>query len=1375
MTVPLISRLRWMIAALFMCGVLLSVGAQGDPLTLPDEVPTLEPTPGALPEGEWRGFTDPSSDSLGLPVEQSGETRQWRGSRAPSAADDVTVSTRGQDPAGSDATEAFDFTGAFPWHRAGYTGGGSTPIRIALIDFGFGASETIPNARKPELTCLSSHPNVAFASGFGTPTAGDTGRGLDMAEVICDLVPDSVVTLYRVKTSARLYDAIAAADNNNNIIVIGTDFGASFSPGDGTFGRTDAKNVYTALADARNAGVVVIAAAGNANQSYKSFTYTGGTSNLSVTAKPGDTIDISWSDWDSSQAGGGTREDISASLTGAGFSAQAKPSRSGGLPAYQWTVPSCTTDGNGFCTSMTLGLTGLSGDASSVVVQVSVSGIGRALGNPSAGTLLSLSGTLSRPADSPDVITVGAVCADRDNNFPVMNYSGRGPIFASGGRAPTAPGGSYLTANVVKPDTASFAHVSVTNASVNDLRNCNEGFGGTQAATAHLAGMVALMRQNPVNSAFRGTNPQPNILTYLRTHAIDLPLTAPDGYDYQTGAGVAVLGRPSYDNDPQFGTIPLFGTPDNLPAGACTGSDASIDAGDILYVGPYNVGAAGMNGSISAPFTSLAQAARLQVHSSANKCVIVLPGETVTPFLFTGVDGVKVFAYNSITSGDFSSSEIFVNNVINGRIDPNFRVRRAGIVVEDMPNWYWSGFSFRGSVSFNTSLQPRPQAVALDNADHATFTDNVVTDFPELQAVTLIEVFNEAAPVTISYNSFIDITGSSLPGIVGVSDSGSDLQYVTIANNLFNAIENASGSWSFVTNPQAVSPSITVFFTPIVFTLDSYTLIQSNTFTNNTSETLIQFMTRQKDSPYQTGILGNVILNNTIRTYDALDNAGPLINGFFGKRIFILNNTIVNNKLLTSGNYALLFGRGDADPDDAINGIEWNGSLNSTQARWEIRNNLIYNNGSVPLVGDTDPKFEGSGCSSVLGDTNNSHDGAQRNWLYNLNNAMNAGQCSLSVSNLSHGNITINPYLTVDGVPVEGQTYIFGGDDPTSLLYYTLTGNEANLTADGVDEGDDAIITSLFPSFANGRDARNAGRRRDGDGNDSIVIDIGALELSGADLSFLLTTPANNAVLTTVSAGFTWEPAADAISYTFDIKRIEDNSPINLFTLNGLTPAADADGLTCSVGCLLTLTPAQQTLIDDTGGLFRWTVTANDAENSELAGNAPRNFTIPTGTPIPINNAGFETAGKTAKQAQGWKTNKKQGDDIRKCGAGFGGNGSNCSFQLRAKSGTAANAVKQKLTSGLGDGGDTLTLSAYVRRKGLVANTATIVAKITYAPKNTATLKIILPAGGSDTWEATPYSNSIVLSASPTAIMVSATIKGKKGTYWVDDISLLLE
>jgi len=55
-------------------------------------------------------------------------------------------------------------------------------------------------------------------------------------------------------------------------------------------------------------------------------------------------------------------------------------------------------------------------------------------------------------------------------------------------------------------------------------------------------------------------------------------------------------------------------------------------------------------------------------------------------------------------------------------------------------------------------------------------------------------------------------------------------------------------------------------------------------------------------------------------------------------------------------------------------------------------------------------------------------------------------------------------------------------------------------------------------------------------------------------------------------------------------------------------------------------------------------------------------------------------------------------------------------------------------------------------------------------------LKITLPAGGTDTWSATPLTVSTVLTGTPVKYTVSAAVKkAAKGTIWVDDIQVTLD
>src|SRR5690606_38439784 len=65
--------------------------------------------------------------------------------------------------------------------------------------------------------------------------------------------------------------------------------------------------------------------------------------------------------------------------------------------------------------------TGSFGDAPSVVFQVQISGEGLMNRSGITGaTVLNNAGTLARPADSPNVLAVGAVCARPAENYPLI-------------------------------------------------------------------------------------------------------------------------------------------------------------------------------------------------------------------------------------------------------------------------------------------------------------------------------------------------------------------------------------------------------------------------------------------------------------------------------------------------------------------------------------------------------------------------------------------------------------------------------------------------------------------------------------------------------------------------------------------------------------------------------------------------------------------------------------------------------------------------------------------------------------------------------------------------------------------------------------------
>jgi hypothetical protein len=125
--------------------------------------------------------------------------------------------------------------------------------------------------------------------------------------------------------------------------------------------------------------------------------------------------------------------------------------------------------------------------------------------------------SLSFPADSPNAMTVGAV--NVISPYALEPYSSRGPTFG--------PGGS-CSGGATKPDIAGYANVSTVSYGVGV-------FNGTSAATPHVAGAAALVKEAYPDSSVS------ELQTYLENNAIDLGTS---GKDNLYGAGRLYLGVP---------------------------------------------------------------------------------------------------------------------------------------------------------------------------------------------------------------------------------------------------------------------------------------------------------------------------------------------------------------------------------------------------------------------------------------------------------------------------------------------------------------------------------------------------------------------------------------------------------------------------------------------------------------------------------------------------------------------------------------------------------------------------------------------------------------------------------------------------------------
>jgi hypothetical protein len=435
--------------------------------------------------------------------------------------------------AGTVDTEGLGASNAPAWHSAGHTGSG---VRVAVIDLGFTNYTSLLGSDLP----ASVTPYDWTGSGMG-----GSSHGTACAEVVYDMAYGATMDLHKISTEVELGNAVtqAIADGAD---IISMSLGWTINgPGDGTGSLANIVN------NARSNGIFFAVAAGNeAEVSWSGPYVNSGTSNFHawdgaslwynfIVINPGTgycyvppagtsiSAGLHWDDWSAvnqdydlhlGRYPGGSTIYIVASST--------NPQNGGGGQTPEEFVAYTAAGGNCY-----------------VIIVERV--------NATRDVCLSLDvpqmphleewvtqRSLSFPADSPDAITVGAV--DVSSPYPLESYSSRGPTFGPGG---ACSGGS------TKPDIAAYANVSTVSYGAGV-------FNGTSAATPHVAGAAALVKE-----AYPGYSVS-QLQNYLENEAIDLGAA---GKDNLYGSGRLYLGDPPPPSGPTVTSI----TP---PSGVNTGT-----------------------------------------------------------------------------------------------------------------------------------------------------------------------------------------------------------------------------------------------------------------------------------------------------------------------------------------------------------------------------------------------------------------------------------------------------------------------------------------------------------------------------------------------------------------------------------------------------------------------------------------------------------------------------------------------------------------------------------------------------------------------------------------------------------------------------------
>jgi subtilisin family serine protease len=399
--------------------------------------------------------------------------------------------------------EGIGASGAASWHRSGLRGAGA---KIAVVDLGFrGWRDSRRNGDLPASTVA-----VDFCQGR-LDGAMAVNHGTAVAEIVAEMAPAARVYLICVQTVAALGQAKNYARAQGIHIVNHSASWFNVGRGDDSGGPDTPTGI---VADARAAGILWVNAAGNRAEQH----WSGAFSDLDADSwnefAPGDEgntillganqqtcVALRWDSWPV------TALDYDLYLTRANDGSPVASSNNEQSGSQPPTELICHVNTTGVAQLYALGIRRHNAADPSPRFDLFV--------YPGPNLEYQVGeGSVTEPGSSSFALAVGAACW-RTNGLEV--FSSRGPTID--GR---------MKPDLVGPDW-------VSSFSYGPFNGCGAqtGFGGTSAATPHVAGAAALVK---------GANPSfgPNELqAYLESNAIDLG--AP-GRDASYGAGKLALG-----------------------------------------------------------------------------------------------------------------------------------------------------------------------------------------------------------------------------------------------------------------------------------------------------------------------------------------------------------------------------------------------------------------------------------------------------------------------------------------------------------------------------------------------------------------------------------------------------------------------------------------------------------------------------------------------------------------------------------------------------------------------------------------------------------------------------------------------------------------
>lgn len=282
-----------------------------------------------------------------------------------------------------------------------------------------------------------------------------------------------------------------------------------------------------------------------------------------------------------------------------------------------------------------------------------------------------------------------------------------------------------------------------------------------------------------------------------------------------------------------------------------------------------------------------------------------------------------------------------------------------------------------------------------------------------------------------------------------------------------------------------------------------------------------------------------------------------------------------------------------------------------------------------------------------------------------------------------------------------------------------------------------------------------------------------------APREFVLRAPANLAYIRHVDAlSIRWQNNPDAASYSLRVTQISNSTaPRDIgdsLLLNSLTPATDADGLTCTnVLCVYTLNETQKAELDN--GYYSWTVFASSPGGTVTeASNGNFEFTLNQAEIALLNNGSFELDSNNDGIPNAWKVQNASNDN-RRCDTAIPSTiayDGQCAFRFIARSGEASVLFANGIAKRIGTLSNAETLKLSLQAKGTNLNAKPSVQIVITFTDNTSIQRTFRLDMG--TYNYTLFSDSnIIVDKKIKSVRVNIRAVSTAGTLLVDDVKLL--